>query len=585
MNRLQCVRAAAVAALVIGLAGCGGETTKEDIRQWQAEGNVTKLVKELNSPFQENRLAAIHAIAELKEQGAVEPLAGLFHDADQVVQHDAIDAVAAIGGASAEKPMLEVLGFETSRARSTAATALGDWKAGDAVDPLIKLLDDDQDVVSSAAATALGKIGDPRAIAPMAAKLKERSFDLKLACVNAIRQIGGETAPAALAPALGDFSAEIRAATVEAMIEFGEVSAPFALEGLHSNGEFTRPAAAAILKGLGKVPTQTPDLVWYTLAKIPQDPKEPVDPALVHELAQIDGAIDALLEAAIHPTDKVRDYGFQALETIGEPAAAPAVAVAEAGTKGAARNWFAGRADWPGAPSWRLDLWGALTALDPKFNFNPRYAKRLANLDQDARTLLASKQFKPTAEYAPLLLAQTASIEKGEGVSKHADENKKLAERKLRSLRGAVFSPLAAGLNDEDISIAGSCADLLLALDPKAARPMVIEAFTKKVNAGEEIIRTGFLKTVTELEDPAVELLLVKIRPNDARAIQVFEEKYPGIHVSIIPMHYQIDPKIKAQPFRLKYLKNGKSKELKVVFRPNEEGEWVPTPPMPDRLP
>ncbi len=573
------------AILVVTLAGC--ETKIEHIEKWKAQGNTAKLIAAFSNIHQDIRLAAIAAVVELNAEDAVNPLAGMFNDADLAVAHKAINAVAAIGGEAAQKQLLPVLNFKTSEARLVAVKAMGDGKVAEAVDRLIGLLDDDFDTVASAAATALGQIGNPKAIAPLAAKLGDHSYDLRIACVQSLCQLGGDDAAKALSPALGDFSENIRNAVVEAMVYIGEASLPFALEGLQSDGEFTRPTAAAVLKGLNQVPKSGSGLVWYTLAGMPQDPKAEVDPSIVGELAGIDGATDALLEAVAHPTDKVRAYAFQALETIGEPATAQAVAAAEAKAGKDGKTWFNERSTWKGAPSWRLDLWGALTALNPKFNLNPPKAQTLSRLDAEARSLLGSKQFKPTSEYIPLLIAQTVSPPELENKNqqKNAALNQPLAEAKLASIGSEAFFPLVAALGDDDISVVSSCAKVLVKIEPQRARRPLFDAFAAKVEAGSEIVGSEFLRVVTELNDPAVEPLLVKIRPNDVRAIQVFEKQYPGVRVSIIPMQYEIDPAIKAQPFRLSYLKDGKTKELKVVFRPNEGGEWMPEPPLPEQLP
>lgn len=589
MRVKQNICAAMAAAMVLGLTGCG-ETTTETVAKWKEAGNVPKLITAMNSPAQDVRLAAINAVTDLQAKEAVDPLALLVNDPDKVVAHKSIAAIAAIGGDAAKKEMLDLLDYETSEGRLTAIKFVGDARMAEAVDKLIELLDDDFDTVATAAAVALGKIGNPKAIPPMADKLQERSVDLKMACVESIRKIGGSQAVEALATAMGDFSEGVREAVIKAMVSMGEASAPYALKGLRSEGEFTRPAAAAILKGLGQEPKHKDDLVWYTLAKIPQDKRSPVDPALVSELAGIYGAVEPLVEAARHPTEKVHEYAAQALFQIGRPAAAATAAGAAQHASRDAQTWFAGRSEWAGAPSWRLDLWGGLTALNPKFSINPEKVKKLQNRGHDARNLLRSSLFNPTSEYAPLFILQTATQPDLGSASenRNAAKNKPLAEKRLLKLGKDIFHPLVAGLASEDLSIADSCAKVLVQLDKETAQPLVVEAFTRKVEGYENVAGSDFLKTVILLEDPAVEPLLAKVRPNNERAIQIFEEKYPGIPVSIIRMP-PADPHPTAEPFRLKYLKGGKSSELRVVFRKGDDGVWLPETldgePLPSELP
>ncbi|VGO17884.1 hypothetical protein PDESU_06486 [Pontiella desulfatans] len=579
------VQAGIAIALLLGVAGCG-ETTVETIAKWKTEGNTEKLITAFGNPQQDIRIASIEAVADLKAKDAIGPLAGLLNDPDLVIVHEAIEAIAAIGGDAAIPHMVKLLNYETARARLTAAKALGEWKVSGAVDALIGLLDDEHLTVGCAAAQSLGQIGSPKAIDPLAAQLKKRSFDIRFASVAAIGQIGGDEAAAALAPAIGDFSEKIRIAVIETMVGIGEPSVPFALKALRSKGEFTRPAAAAILKGTGKEPTTGNDLVWYTLAKIPQDPKAEVDPALVAELVALDNNIDGLLEAAVHPTPAEYEYAVQALETIGEPAAAPATAAVGKLSDNAPKSWFAGRSNWSGAPSWRLDLWGAITALNPRFSLNPLQAQTLATFEADARSLMNSSKFKPSPEYIPLLIAQTKTPPEfsNREKSKNAKQNIPLAEKNLILIGDKAFNPLVAGLDAEDISIASSCAKVLLQINREQAKEHLLAAFTAKAEAGAEITGSEFLDLVIALDDPSVAPLLAKVRPSDARAIQVFNEKFPEVQVSVIPMP-PADPHPTAEPFKLKYVKSGHTKELRVIFRKGETGEWAPEPPLPDSLP
>ncbi len=585
MTGMKTLRRFAAIALVTGLAGCGGEATIETIAKWQAAGNVAKLTESFTHYDQSVRVAAIQAVAALKAPEAVAPLALLFQDPDKFVAHKAIDAVLAIGGPEAQQQAIGLLSYETPTARAAAAKALGAWKTRAAVAPLSTALDD-QISVSAVAAQSLGLIGDKQAIPALAAKLKDRSYDLRQACVTSITQLGGAEAAAALAPTIGDFSESVRTTVKEAMIQIGDPAVPYVLEALRDNGEFTRPAAAAILKAMGKAPQSGTELVWFTLAKIPQDVGAPVDPALVAELAAIDGGTEGLLEAITHLGNKVYDYAYLALDSIGKPATAAAVAAANQKLTGEAKSWFESRRQWSGAPSWRLDLWGAITALNPRFTINPPKAKTLETFDADARTILSSSQFKPTPEYVPLLIKQTRTPEEFENreKKKSAQLNKPLAEKHLLNIGKEAFNPLVAALEDEDLSIAGSSAKLLLLIDKEHSYDLVVESLKAKVEGGTEVAGSELLQIVTDLNDPSIEPLLVKVRPNNARAIQVFEQKYPGVSATTVTLPPS-DPHPTAEPFKLKYLKDGKSKELRVIFRKNDNGEWAPEPPLPDTLP
>jgi hypothetical protein len=583
MKRKNTMYAAIAVVLTLGLAGC--ETKPEDIANWKEQGNSKKLIGTLNDSRQFIRIEAMAALKELKAPAAVDPLGALLSDPDVVIVHKALDAMAAIGGSSIEPYMLKAISFETAPARTTAATALGTCKSVKAVEPLISALDDEFEEVALAAAISLGQIGDPRATKALAAKTSSHTFKMHFACVTSLVQIGDKSTAPGLAIAMGDDSEKVRAVVVEGLVALGPSSTSYALEGLRTDNEFTRMSAAAILNGIGQVPTTGSDMVWYTLATI--DSKAKADPIVVLKLAGIENGTDALLEAMLHPSEGLNAYAFQSLEIIGEPAIASVVAAAEQHAGKAAKAWFAGRSDWRGAPSWRIDYWGGLTALNPKFNFNPRTAGILANRDEKARKLMASQQFKPTAEYIPLLIAQCAipSETANPAAQKKASRNSPLAQKNLLRLGRPARLPLIAGLEDADINIASACAAVLLKIDKDGARKALVEAFVRKVESGEDISGSAFLEFVTELNDPALDSLLAKIRPPVERAIQVAEEKYANVRFTNIPMQFESDKSIKAEPFRLAYLKNGRNKELKVIFRPDIDGNWVPTPPFPDALP
>jgi HEAT repeat protein len=584
MKRKSTIHAAIVAILMLGLAGC--ETKPEEIEKWKAQGNTGKLIEAINDPRQSIRIGAIEALAELKPQEAVEPLGRLFTDPDLVILHKAIEAVAQFGGSSIEPYMLEALNFPTVEARTTAATALGIDSSAAAVEPLIAALTDEYEAVAVAAAISLGQIADPRAIEPLAAKIEVHSYTISMVCVVSLSQIGGKAGAAGLAPAMGNMSEKIRMTVVEGLVGIGTESVPYALEGLRSADKLTRPSAVAVLKGIGAVPAAGSDLVWFTLAGIPANPKVKVDFSIVESLAAIKDGTAGLLEAVAHSDNEIREYAFHALDAIGEPAAGAAVAAAEQNSSPAGQVWFEDRSAWKGAPSWRLDLWGAAVALSPKFSLNLTKTTALEGLDADARTLMGSPRFQPAAEYIPLLIAQcTTPSEMGnKSRKKNVVQNKVLAQKKLSLIGSKAVSPLIAALEDDDLSVASSCATILFEIDRERARQAIVEAFSRKVDASMELAGSEFFGIVMELNEPSLEPALLKIRPNLARAIQVVKREFPGVSITGLPLRFEVDPSLQAEPFRLIYELNGKRNELKVVFRPNKNGEWVPAPPLPDTL-
>ena len=598
-------------ALVLGLAGC--KRDPRDIAKWKTEGNTRKLISATGDDRQFVRIDAIEALAELQSKEAIDPLAALFSDPDLFIAHKAIEAVASMEDPRVEKHMLGVLGFKTAEARTTAATTLGRLKSEAAAEPLIAALGDEQVSVVAAAATALGQIGNPEAIGPLAKKVDDRSFSIRMASVTSLGQLGGTEAAKGLEPAMGDHSDKVRSAAVEALIGIGPPSEPLALEALRSGNHFARESGIAVLQGLHDVPTTGSDMVWCRLAALTAGAKPVVDPAKDTGLASI-ANLEALLEALVHEQREIRDYALLALASIGESAAAPVLARAEQNAGPEAKTWLNGRSVWYGAPDWKIDLWAAATTLDPGFKVNDRIAADLKPHSHSAEQMMKSLEFIPSREYIPLLIAQYAAFgsEYATGTRTHslfgiefafkktnfsAGQNqgtidrlrtkrcRQLAEKHLINTDYQAVLPLLAALNDDDLEIVAHSARTLLAICPERADETVLAAFLIRVENGEELSDTTFQKVLQDSSIPGAEALLLKVRPNVAQAIRTAQRKYPKVNFTNIPMEVDVDPGLRAAPFRLAYFAGDRKKELRVIFRPDENGDWVPTPPLADKLP
>lgn len=576
-------RMASIALIAFSLTGC--ETKPEDIAKWKAEGNTSKLVKSLNDSRQFIRIDAIAALAELNAETAVAPLGALIQDPDVVIVHKSLDALASIGTPSIEPYMLQAITFETSPARLTAAKMLGKLKSKKAVDPLIVTLNDEFENIAVAAAISLGQIGDPKAINALSKTAHAGSVRLRGASATSIRTIGGTAAIQALAAEMGDISMKVRNQTVAGLIEAGDAAEPVALKALKSINDYERESAIRILKGIHKIPTSGNNAVWFQLSSLALGETVSIQRQEARKLAEIEQGMDALIEAVAHPSQIIREHAFEALETIGEPAAQPLVA-ATGSAGSAALAWFNNRSKWAGAPAWELDLWGAATALNPGFNVDKRNERLLTNGGKATADMLKSKQFQPDRELIPLLIEQMADVQsEDKKLIKNAEQRRELAFRKLRAYKQRSKFPLLAAVNDDDLQIAALSAQILIGIDDdERATQAVIASFAKRVEAKEDISNTPFHDAMLELDAPEVDALLLKVRPNPKEAIRTIEKKFPGSHVSNIPLPPP-GKIIPAEPFRLKYMKNGRANELKVIFRPDEDGNWVPTPPLPDELP
>ena len=621
MKKIIAGHAFILLGLVLGLTGCGYKTTTEAIQAYKADGKTAKIIKLIYDPIQANRVEAIEALAEIQAKEALEPLAGLFNDPDKIVVHEAIDAVVKIGGPEIEPYMLVAIALDTVPARVAGATALGNFKSPAAVDALIIALDDYKyEQIVLAAIKSLGEIGDPRAVDPLCIKLKERAYNIRAACITSLYQIGDAAALKGIATRLSDVSEPIRDATIRALTDSGAASSPFALEALRSESHLARAGALDVLNGIDVVPDAGSDLVWYRLAELTVEDNPEVDPAQADVFASIEDNIPGLLEALMHITPATREYASVALENIGEPAVEAAVALAEEKATEAGLAWFNKRSEWSGAPSWRIDLWGAAVALNPKFRINQAYVDLLAKGGTPAVKVMSAEQFRPEREIIPFLVFRLkGTTSQDEKRIDQAEQCRSLAMKHLSADGYKSIFPLVAALSAANPEIATHAAQVLNTMGGARVEQNIVAEYVKQLepvevpvpeetaepegeladaensdaeevvvvftNPAVELSGTSLHNALLEFDIPALEPMLIKIRPDATAAIHAFKAKHPGMTVISLPLSAEVDPALKAVPFRLSYYKNKQMNELKVVYRQNSAKDWILSPPIPSELP
>jgi HEAT repeat protein len=586
---------------MLGLTGCS--RTTEDVEKWKASGNIEKLIKALTDPKVEVRLAATEALGELKAEPAVDALVVLYNDPDDAVILASVESLAAIGTPSVITPMTIALKLEFPIARLTAAETLGQLKAVGAVNQLVETLDDSDAEVQLAAAVSLGLIGDESGSEGLAARLNTPSTALRKACVISLGLTGGELAAEGLIGALADENEGIEKAARESLIGLGETAIPFALEALKSGDTPIRAGAIAVLRGLKAVPETGSNMIWYQLARASVDRKEGLDKSVVQTLvAQGESAYDTLLEAAAHPAPEIRENATFALERGGKNVLPKAEKALTQYANDAAIKWMAKRGSWAGAPSWRIDLWASLAALNPQFEIDSATVSSLEMQARPAFNIIANPQFKPTRPYIPMLIdllgdttkpppeqpdydADGIPIVKQKRDMFRGEANRMLAEEKLAEADYFATLPLIAAIEDDDELIAGNAADILGSQGEKRALRPLMNVVQKKLDAGDVLSDSPFYVALQKMDEPQAEPLLLKIRPNPDRAMRVFERKYPGIR----PMSAETkdDTGHPSQPvsFRLGYIDGARVGELIVTFMVNADGNWEPAPPLPEQLP
>ncbi len=248
------VRAKALLQLSRSLAAHPEEKLAPNTNQMQR-----LLVKYIESPEPELRLAAVRSVAIMHPQGRAfsEKLIGLVEQRRDL--HLRAEAVKALGtiqrSEEAEAALLEILDDAAEEAPvAEAVRSLGRMRSADAVEKLSQIATSGRLRARLAAVTALGEIGTPAAM-----KAVEQAFDRAHAdavCAAAARALG-ETGNRGYVPRLiqGLKSApglEVRAACAEALGQLGGDDATAALrEGLTQDSGLVREQAVRALSAAG----------------------------------------------------------------------------------------------------------------------------------------------------------------------------------------------------------------------------------------------------------------------------------------------------------------------------------------------
>ena len=379
-----------------GLPGCS--RTVDDVESWKARSNIEKLKKALKDPKMEVRAAAAQALGELDCKAAVDDLTACLNDAESDVFSAALDALIAIGDTSVSTPLIATLTREDAEVRLKAVRALESLRATAAVSGLAELLNDDSAEVQSAAIHALGQIGAESGVPPLIRMLNgaDGPEELRLASIYALGKIGGEEASICLLKMLPSGNSGRMEAAQKALNQIGPVAIQCALESLGSKDEVLRFGALKHLKRSEAVPSEGDEFIWYRLALAAQSGAEEGSGERAAELASLGAdAIPALIDAACHPNDVMREIACLALERIGFGCLDAVVERAKSAATDDAKKWFNSRKMWDGAPSDWLDLWGTISALNPNFP-----------AAQVIKDNLSTSDLKVERAYVPLLIHQ-----------------------------------------------------------------------------------------------------------------------------------------------------------------------------------
>ncbi len=510
------------------------------------------LVEKFRTSSIERRLACGKALGHTGGNVAAEALVLALSDDNVKIRIVAAESLSAIGD-SAIPAIINGLECDQKSVRKWAAAELGRLKTVQAVDALVAALDDDAEEIACLAATSLGLIGDEKASVPLAKKFRTSSAPLRLACGKALGHTGGNVAAEALVPAMADDNDGIRSVAIASLSAIGKPSVPALLKALGNCDKAVRAGALSILAQTGSIPTAGDDLFWYRLARVSANGGKALDTAMIGQLADM-ANVETLLEVAAHGCPDFRHYACRALEELGEPCTMAAIATATNVAGGEGLAWFNGRNAWTGAPSWRLDLWGATAALNPDFK-------------------QARDNGSPSQKHIPRLIALLGG------------KNQQIATVKLIEAGPTAVYPLIAALGDPDPKVVDSSAEILERIGDARAVPPLMEVLEQRITAGEPLSDSPLYSALQEFDAPASEPLLLKIRPNTTRALHIFNRKYQGVRTTGIANFGDAGDSSQTVLFHIGFFDGNKRGALQMTFSKNAGGDWIPTPPLPDKPP
>jgi HEAT repeat protein len=561
-------------ALVL-LAGCS--RTVDDVRKWETDGNQEKLEDALTDPKVEVRKAAAQSLGQLKATDAVDVLAACMNDEEESVRIAAVQALIAIGSPSTVTPLIAALKLDNADIRIEAATALGKMKAEAALEALAEALDDPDEELQLAACRAIGQIASESGSQPLANKLANASTSAKvrMACIDALAGTGGSVALKALVDTLADSDERIRESATTAIIKIGDAAVPSIMEGLRSENSTVRSSSIALLRGLNAIPTRDSGLVWYQLARASVSDEERVKSTVIETLAaEGEAAIPTLLTAVAYNVESIRETAALTLEWIGGAAVEQSVNRATRVAKPAAKQWFDSRTTWAGAPSPLLDLWGAVSALNPDLEIEADTMTALQAGGSQANRILNRSSFAASRAYIPSL------------INLFGDADCAAAAKKKVDAAGAMAAlPLIAAISSDRIAIAEAAADILSdRMDVRAFQPLM-DAIQRRLDNGESLSLSPLYNALQKQDNIEAEPLLLQIRPNTERAIQVFGRQFRDVKIvgaETSDLYTDNDAPV---TFRVGYTMDGAPGALEVTFKKDDNGNWRPSPALPYRLP
>ena len=239
-----------------------------------------------------------------------------------------------------------------------------------------------------------------------------------------------------------------------------------------------------------------------------------------------------------------------------------------------AANWMNNRDEWAGAPSPLLDLWAAAAALNPELIPDRSTTQALRDGGSTAGTVLYNPDFVVERVYIPYLILNLGDSTSGDA-----------AKQKLAGSIEQALLPLIAAISSTDQGIAEGAADLLTdRTDPRMLQPLMAK-IEELMEQNVMLSNSPLYSALIQQNELKAEALLLKVRPNTNRAIQVFSRQFRDAKITSAMTDDRYEDNEAPVTFHFLYRENEKSGSLEVTFKKDEKGNWYPSPALPYKLP
>ena len=253
------------------------------------------------------RKEAVVAPELLPEKTALEKYLEALRSSDENIRAAAVAALQVMGG-KAVGYLIEALGDPHYSVRIAAVEALGEIGDPGAVEALIRTLSDEREDVRIATASALGHIGDRRAILPLIHLFRDRYHGVRIAVADAVAEFG-RAALGDLEEALNDPLPAVRVTAARAIGLIGAIeSVPLLITRLGDTAPEVRWSVARALAGFGVMAIDPLFLVLRTGSKemrlaaidaLWENPDERVEDVLRYALKDEDEEVRRKATAAL----------------------------------------------------------------------------------------------------------------------------------------------------------------------------------------------------------------------------------------------------------------------------------------------